>query len=185
MFIGIPIPDAIRSGLVDALIPYRKAFPDVRWTRPGSWHVTLLFLGSVELQRVVELIDIVDVRASGTVCFGLASGRHGGSVSRGGGVAWLGLSKGDSEVVGLANELALACPDDMATGRSRPRRTPSPHLTVARRVDGQVIAALREERFGPLGLDWTADRISLFRSHLGEGSSVYETLHETPLASRA
>jgi len=157
----------------------------VRWTRPESWHLTLLFLGSVEPERIEELTGVMDSSAGRLDSFEVASGRHGGRESRGEGIGWLGLKKGGSELVRLSSELALECPDDMTMGRSRPRRTPSPHLTVARRVDAGVIAALREERLGPLALGWTADRITLFRSHLGEGGSIYEVLYEAPLAPHA
>ncbi len=40
------MPTAVREALAAQLAPYRAAHPDVRWTRPETWHLTLLFLGS-------------------------------------------------------------------------------------------------------------------------------------------
>jgi 2'-5' RNA ligase len=157
----------------------------VRWTRPESWHLTLLFLGSVAPERVPEVIIITDEAAAEHGRFRILAGRNGGRLGRGGGVGWLGLELGGADVVRLASWLATACPDDITTGHSRPRRTPTPHLTVARRVDEGTIASLHDEDHGPLAVEWMAKGISLYRSHLGQGGSTHETLQQVALSGPA
>ena len=68
-------------------------------------------------------------------------------------------------------------------GRGRPlRKAPNPHVTLVRRVDEDLISALRSERHGPLGVAWLAEHVVIHRSHLGPEGSTYETLHVADLA---
>ncbi|MCW5889855.1 MAG: hypothetical protein KIT14_04820 [bacterium] len=59
-----------------------------------------------------------------------------------------------------------------------------PHLTLARvrspRGVARVTAAFAAVGTAPFGA-WTADALTLFRSHLGAGGSTYEPLAHVPL----
>jgi len=101
-------------------------------------------------------------------------------VSNKDGVAWLGLEAGAGDVIETAEVVAAACPADITMG-APPKRTPAAHLTIARRADRELIAALETRSLGSLDAAWTIDRIALVRSHLGPGGSRYETLHEVTL----
>jgi 2'-5' RNA ligase len=141
----------------------------------------LLFLGSVKPERVPQLQAIVDDVARQVAPY-LVDVDHGGGRERNGeGVAWLALSGGAGTLIETASLLAAGCVADISSGPS-PKRTPSAHLTVARRADPDVIAALRHQRYGPLGTGWTVDSIELVRSHLGgRDGARYETLHRAAL----
>ena len=106
--------------------------------------------------------------------------RGGGRVRSEDGVAWLGLEEGAGDVIETADMVAATCPTDITMG-APPKRTPSAHLTIARRVDGELVEALQTRSVGALQVDWTIDRIALVRSHLEPGGSRYETLHEVTL----
>lgn len=108
----------------------------------------------------------------------LAAG--GGRVRHGEGVAWLGLSAGAGRLIELAAAVAEGCPDDITSG-APPKRTPSAHLTVARKADDALVRALRDHALGRLEANWTVDRLQLVRSHLEPGGARYETLHEAAL----
>jgi 2'-5' RNA ligase len=95
-------------------------------------------------------------------------------------VAWLGLSAGADELIELATTVAEGCPTDLTTGPP-PRRTPSAHVTVARKADEALVRALREQALGALRTSWTVDRLQLVRSHLEPDGARYETLHEATL----
>ena len=98
--------------------------------------------------------------------------------SRGGGR--VRSEEGAGDVIETADMLAATCPADVTVGAA-PRRTASAHVTIARRVDGELLEALRTRSGGSLRVEWTIDHIALVRSHLGPGGSRYETLHEVPL----
>lgn len=162
------------------LAPYRRAHPEVRWTRPETWHLTLLFIGSVARDRVVELEALVEAVAREVAAYRIAIERGGGRPGQRGGVAWLGATHGARSLIETASLLAARCPPDIAGG-SPPKRTPSAHLTVVRAADQLVIEALRSQAHGSLGVGWTVERIDLVRSHLGPEGARYQTVHGATL----
>ncbi len=171
---------AARETLARRETPYRSALPDVRWTRPETWHLTLLFLGSVERGRVAELARLVDAVAAAGTPYRIRLDAGGGRSGQQGGVGWLAASVGGGTLVDLADTLALGCPSDVTIGAPA-RRTRSAHLTLARGATAAAIEALRTQALGPLGVAWTVDRIGLYRSHLETSGARYETLHEAAL----
>lgn len=174
------MPDAVGADLHRQLAPYRRAHPDVRWTSPETWHLTLLFLGSVAPDRTAELERLVDGVAATVEPYDVAVDKGGGRSHRGEGVAWLGLSAGASTLIETATLTAGRYAADITIGAS-PKRTPSAHLTVARRANEEVMKALHDQAHGPLGVEWTVDRVQLVRSHLEPAGARYETLHEGAL----
>jgi 2'-5' RNA ligase len=152
----------------------------VRWTSPGTWHLTLLFLGAVQPRRVGELAALVDDVSREREPYRVVADLGGGRLRHGEGVGWLGLSQGAGQLIEIASELATACPDGITVGGA-PKRTPSAHLTLVRRADGAVIEALRAQAQGPLSVEWSIDRIHLVRSHLEADGARYETAHESAL----
>jgi RNA 2',3'-cyclic 3'-phosphodiesterase len=171
----------VRETLSLQLEPYRRAAPDARWTPPDSWHLTLLFLGAVGPDRSADLASLIDsVSATMRGPYHVEADRGDGRVRRGDGVAWLGLGRGAGTLIALAGRLEAACPAFTIPG-AQPKRTPSAHVTVARRADRALVTALRTQALGALGADWTVDRVSLMRSHLDAGGARYETLHERAL----
>jgi 2'-5' RNA ligase len=180
LFVAMPVPGHVRGKLDEQLDAYRARHPVVRWLDPGSWHLTLLFLGSVATHRLDDAMAMIDGVAAEWSPFGVTIGRGGGHRSRRGSAAWLGVEAGAGGVIALADALLAACPDDLTLGAT-PRRTPSAHMTVARRVDEELIASLRAAAYGLIGATWRADRVALFRSHLTSSGSTYEMLHVAPL----
>ncbi len=179
LFIAHPVPAVAREGLAAALATYRRQAPHVRWTRPESWHLTLLFLGSVAPDRVDALGALIESVASGCRPYRVRVDVGGGRSSRDGGVGWLALSHGADTLIKLAQGLADACPP--MVGGPPPRRTPSAHLTLARKADRSTIDALRSQALGPLGVEWEVDRVELIRSHLGPDGARYETVRQVAL----
>jgi 2'-5' RNA ligase len=162
------------------LAPYRERHRAIRWLPAASWHLTLLFLGSVSIHRVEELVAIVEGAALSTEPFQVRVAGGGGRERHGQAVAWLPVSEGAGRVVGLAGRLAIDCPADLPVS-GPPRRTPSAHLTVARSADRAVLDDLASERWGRPEERWWVDRLALVRSHLQPSGARYETLHEAAL----
>src|SRR5208337_1249069 len=62
LFVSIPIPETIKATLQAAQQELREALTSsarkaIRWTSPAQFHLTLLFLGDFEAQRVPELTE--------------------------------------------------------------------------------------------------------------------------------
>ncbi len=164
---------------MSALEPVRAAFPDTRWVSADKLHLTLVFLGQTDPERVPALSAAVDAVAWRRASFEISTGDGGGLPNgRRGGVAWLRLDQGGPQVARLALELD----EGMGSGTYDERHRPRPHLTVARRVDGRFITALRDMA-SSIDVSWRADRLVLFRSQTGPGGSRYEELHSTLLTA--
>ena len=47
LFVAVPVPDAVRDHVLDAVGDLRGD-ERLAWTRPDGWHATLAFVGEVE-----------------------------------------------------------------------------------------------------------------------------------------
>jgi 2'-5' RNA ligase len=131
--------------------------PDLRWSRPEQWHLTLKFFGAVPDTDALaaSVADAVRSREPFTLSLG-----GGGAFPnpRRASVVWLGVQRGSDALSALAEPFAA---DDAAFG-DRPFRA---HLTLARTNRS------RDVRAAVTALDacgesepWTVDDVVLFES---------------------
>jgi 2'-5' RNA ligase len=137
--------------------------PDVRWTPETGWHVTLAFLGDVDVCRIPEFTRALV--ATGSRC-GPVTAVLGPATERAGpGLLWLpvgGLDPLAGAVRANLGPLAHHGGDQAFRG----------HLTVAR---SRGRRRLPPDLAGvPLSANWEVGRISLVASHPGPGGSRYE-----------
>ena len=150
-------------------------------------HQTLVFLGAVPEADVGRIVPLIDSIVDGTPPFEVSIGEGSGRPRRDDdGVAWLTLDRGRSETSELARDLhtTLSRWADPRRGR-RPAARPAgtahrPHVTVARRASGLLIAELGSLHAEP-PIAWRADHVVLFRSFLGRPGARYVALHHFPL----
>lgn len=174
IFVGIPLPGEARERLASLC----SGLPNARWVPPDNLHVTLRFIGEVDNSRV-EDVDafLATVSApsfamtlSGVGCF--ERGRKVGAV-------WAGVEAGPA--VGHLHEKVESAV--VRAGFEPEHRKFKAHVTLARLRDtptrrvGEFIQARQAFLHGP----FTADRFTLFRSHLGHGGAHYEALVDYPL----
>lgn len=167
--------------MVDALAALRQAFPEARWVAPHKLHLTLVFLGPTDPARLTDVAQAIEGVARAHEQFIVATGEGGGRANQWrGGVAWLRLASGASEVALLALVL------DAAVGSATydAGRAPRPHLTVARGASGELLAALGEWSAANSPLGWRVDRLVLFRSHTDPKGSRYDELATANLIAR-
>ena len=168
-FVAVPIGEELRADLKAAVDPWRD-LGGLRWTDPVGWHVTLAFLGSVDVDRVPRLAGSLAPVAERHAPISLATGGFGAFPSpRHARVAWYGVEDADGRIERLAADVALAL------GLEAPRRF-RPHMTLARArrqpVDLRSWLASASAPEGRLAVD----RMELMRSHTGRGLARYETL---------
>jgi 2'-5' RNA ligase len=178
------VPDEAGQAVQDALAPLRTRFPEVRWMARDLLHLTLVFLGDTDAARVPELTAVMGDVAARYAPYEVDTANSNGHADdrrhRRSGVAWLTLGRGRHETQTLALDV------DAATGANTydGRRPPHPHLTVARSVSPDALAALRD--LAPsIDVSWRADRMVLFRSHTGPRGSRYEEVKVAPLTGTA
>jgi RNA 2',3'-cyclic 3'-phosphodiesterase len=170
IFAAVVPPEEALDDLADFLEPRREAGPDLRWTDPTLWHVTLAFMAQVPdriLETLVERVAGAVVRRAPIPLQCKGGGAFPDPYDAR--VTWIGVD-GSGEALGslaaLARGVRLACSHAGASPEAGPFH---PHLTVARsRRPFEATRWLRvlDAYAGP---PWMADEVTLFASHQGKG----------------
>jgi 2'-5' RNA ligase len=187
LFVAVPVPSEVGAAVERVILDARRALGDtgrrVRWVQLDGLHVTLRFLGPTPAGRVAEIgaaldravagIGQFDVRFAGSGSFPAADRPR---------ALWLGIVTGAESLarIAAAFERELS-----ASGWPVESRAFRPHMTVARTDgvgEGPGAARALMAAAAPLDAGFRADRVILYRSHLGSGPAKYEPLHEAPLA---
>ncbi len=173
-------PAGALTDLDRALAPLREAPGAPRWTPPGRWHLTLLFLCAVPAEQVEELVAAAGpaVAAAPPMTLRLAgAGRFG--TRRRPQVFWAGVT-GDGDALGaLAGRLAAVARGLGMPVEERPFRA---HLTLGRWRPGRPgDGDLPDRLAGYRGPGWPVTEVELLESHLGPVPR-YDRVAAWPLA---
>ncbi len=187
LFYAVPVPGPAREVIADLAERVQAAVDGdgahVRWVRMEGLHLTLRFLGPTPEERVADLAARADREAARGTAFRVEiAGAGAFPDDRHPRTLWLGLREGAERLAGLAERIEAGIGERLGTVlETRPF---APHLTIAR-TDGvraaPRAAAILEELAADLDLTFVADRLVLYRSHLGVGRATYEPLHEALL----
>lgn len=187
-FVAVPVPDAARVLLEAARAPALAAHPELTWTRPEGWHLTVAFCGEVPgdtLPAVARAVgevaaehDPLDVRTAGARRLDDAALV----------VAFDDVPRGALARFGDALQARLA-----ADGLPVHRRAVAPHVTLARagrRVVGRPGAGRREldaaaAAVAPVSARFPVETVAVLRSELGDGPARYVAELEVPLGAPA
>ncbi len=186
MFVALVPPHDALEDLGEFLEPRREAGPELRWTTPEQWHLTLAFMADVAERRLDDLTARLQRAARRRTPFPL--------VLAGGGafpdptrakVLFAAVDAGEhaEELRRLATGARAAASKagaEAAGGRFHA------HVTLAR--IGRPVQATRWLRVldAYRGPAWTADEVALVASYLGQGPRNrprYETVATFPLGT--
>jgi 2'-5' RNA ligase len=145
--------------------------PEFRWVPAANLHLTVRFIGNVELTAVEGIADRLAARRLAGFELGLGgvgTFRRGRMVR----VVWIEVLAGAE----AARELAALVEAECAAAGLVPEARPfQPHLTLARARPRE--GAPLPPPPAPPGLEpWRVDELVLYRSQLGRAGSVYEPL---------
>ncbi|MFI6979034.1 RNA 2',3'-cyclic phosphodiesterase [Embleya sp. NPDC050154] len=183
----VPPPEAVAE-LRRAVDPIRSRYDGLRWTGPQGWHLTLAFLGTVEPKTRIELETRLARVAARHPPRNLAltgSGRFGDRT------LWIGI-RGDRRAMA-----ALAVAVRRAAGKCHIPIEGRPwhgHVTLARvaqargaggrRPPGSALTDPAADLAGFDGVEWTAARLHLVQSVIGNGPARYHDVATWPLVGR-
>jgi 2'-5' RNA ligase len=163
LFVALSPPGEVVAELWARTAALHELAPQMRWTHPEQWHLTLAFLGEVDDGRLAELSSRL----------GRVAGRHPAlSLSFGGGgrfgqrVLWTGV-RGDRVGLGKLADSARAAA--RRSGLAVEQRRYRPHLTLARTDRAVDLRPLVQRLESYAGEPWTATLLYLVRSQLGAG----------------
>jgi 2'-5' RNA ligase len=155
---------------------------EVRWVRMDGLHLTLRFLGPTQASQVATLASAVDEAAAACRRFQVEINGGGAFPSatkpR---TLWLGITRGQEDLMGLADSISRGLEARGWPAESRPFRG---HLTLGRsdgRLDGRAAVRLLAEHAERFRARFEADRLLLFESVTGRGLARYEPVHEAML----
>lgn len=155
----------------------------IRWVQLDRLHVTLRFLGPTPAGRLADVAAALDAAAAGVGPFEVRFAGAGAFPAPDRPRAlWLGIVRGAEELGRLAAAFEVAL---STAGWPVEPRSFRPHMTVARTdgvTEGTDAATALERAATTLDAGFRADRVLLYRSHLGAGPAKYQPLHETLLA---
>lgn len=166
LFVAVPLPDDVRAHLEDFLEPRTDADPDLRWSLPEQWHITLAFMPSVSTAAAERLEERLDAVATTTEPFDLALDGSGAfpdvASAR---VLFADVDDPLDALAPLARRVRGAA---NAAGARVDGTAFHPHVTLARRRPGDATRWLRvlDTYRSPV---WTVDELVLVESHLGQG----------------
>jgi 2'-5' RNA ligase len=181
LFIASKVPESVKGLLGQAQREMRERLPQaaISWTKPDSMHLTLRFLGNVEVHCVPELKAAVSDVVSGLSRFELVSERLGCFPDlRFPRVVWAWVHDVDDRLPELVKRL------EQVVGRFAEKPSEDRfvgHVTLARirQIDrtaaGKLARSVEDaitRRFGA----WTADTVELIQSELSPSGSRYTTL---------
>lgn len=165
LFVGLHPPPGALAELEASVAPLRGDRPELRWTGPDRWHVTLAFLGEVADDKLDEL-EVRLARAAGRHQPAELRIGHGGAFPNKKRARVL-ISRIEGDQPALA---ALAA--SVAAGARRAGAPPPdegrkfrPHLTLARCRQPTDVSAIVDGLGDFSGAGWLAAEVHLIRSH--------------------
>jgi 2'-5' RNA ligase len=178
-FIAIDINEKIRDNLVNLQKQFdEKAGFDkgVKWTRPGSIHLTLKFLGDIERKESVSICRAAEKIASDYSKFDFlveGIGCFGGKRPR---VLWAGCGEGSRKLKELQSDLE----EELAkSGWAKDKRSFAPHLTLCRIKSGKAGKKLKnipDEYEGYRLGKMAVNELVVYESELTRKGPVYTVL---------
>lgn len=172
-FICIEIPVSVAERIDRLQNTLRRIDAHVSWTRPSNIHLTLKFLGDVEVSRIRRVGDAVERAATGITPFEVEVGGVGCfPSSRSPRALWVGLSVLPEPL----KQLYAGIEDELAgEGFPREKRKFSPHLTIGRIRSPHNSAVLAEELLatGFTSERYKATEVIVMRSDLKPTGSLY------------
>lgn len=182
-FIAIELPGELAKQLRDFQAGLKSpGVHSAKWVDPGSMHVTLKFLGNVDLKSLAAVRDETDIAVRSSRRFHLVTGRTGFFPDyRRPRVFWLGLEGDIEALVILQKAIDKAMSKLGYAGENRPFTA---HLTLARLGqecsinDRMDFARLVQARVFKPPYNIEVNSVALMRSQLTPGGAIYTRLAE-------
>ena len=183
-FLAFELPQDIKTVVTRVAGEIRKSALDVRWVRPESIHLTMVFMGGVPSEQIPSIGEAV-----GAVCaihgsFKISLKPMGCFPnSRNPRVVWLGIDGDMERMSRFRDELQAAL---LPYGIKEEERAFRPHLTLGRFKKPAKRQPELEQMLATYGdlssPSCTLNELILFRSELKPGGAVYTKMSSWPLS---
>jgi RNA 2',3'-cyclic 3'-phosphodiesterase len=182
-FIAIELPEKVKTALTSIQRDLKEPGQNfIKWVSPDSIHLTLKFLGNVNIDKVDEIKIAIEEARHRQKPFTIQISEVGAFPNmKNPRVLWVGIAGNIGELIELQKRL-----DDKleAVGFTKEKRAFSPHLTLARVAEGatpQEVAGFSRklQNYRPNEkMEVEVSGLSFIRSQLFRTGPVYTTLAE-------
>ena len=182
LFVAINLPEEIRAAVREAVRPLEERGLPARWLDPGSYHVTMKFIGEIRPDSGEPYVEVLRRVCSGYRPADLSLEEVGAFPSlRRPNVLWVGVDP-TPQLRALKHDLEHGY---ASLGVDRETRAFRPHVTVARAHDDANAGEFRtlEDLAREIDVEasFTAEHLDLMRSRLRSDGAVYTVEREVPL----
>ena len=195
VFCAIELPEQISELLVQHMDTLKRVVPEARvsWSRRENIHLTLKFLGEIQITKVKSFSDAVGRSTKAFAPFTLGIGKPGTFPPHGSPrVLWIGLEDLSGKLAELHARLEA---ESEQAGFEKETRAFHPHLTLARFREhrrgtkqarpgnNQLSRALVSAHTASLlpSKEFLVSELVVIRSELGSGGSKYTVISRHPL----
>lgn len=182
-FVAVEVDEGVRNRAAKLIRRLQQSGADVRWVDTRQMHVTLKFLGEVDLREVYHICMAVEKSVAEIEPFSINVCGVGAfpSLARPR-VLWLGIDDGAEQMSALNARIETAL---QALGYPREARRFQAHLTLGRvrkqdrALDdlAEMICEMQDLEIGPS----TVDQVVIFSSELQPTGPVYEPMGHAEL----
>lgn len=177
-FIAIPMSDAIKEGILAAGLRLSSTGIKATWVKAGAIHLTLKFLGDVDMDRTMEITHALEEAAGGIGPFSIRV-RDLGAFPNGRRprVIWAGVDEETGALIRLVENIEERLSH---LGFKKEGRRYHPHITVGRvRGAPKDLSTHLAEPFETE--DQEVEELVLFQSELHSSGAIHTPLSRVRL----
>ncbi|MDD4268317.1 MAG: RNA 2',3'-cyclic phosphodiesterase [Pirellulales bacterium] len=185
-FIAVEIDPQVRRAAADLVGRLSACRAGVKWVVADHLHLTLKFLGDVDIRDIAEVGRAVQAAASTAAAFDCTvAGTGAFPTLQRPRTVWLGVTEGADRLIALQDQIDRAL---KKIGYPAESRSFKPHLTIGRvkrpsRELAELTALLNEHADLQVGRT-NVDHVTVFASELAPEGPTYHVLAAAPLGER-
>lgn len=173
-FLAADMPDDIRTLVADTGGGLLKSEQDLKLVKPENFHITLAFIGDVELDLLESIDDPLQELADGLSAIDVHLNRIGAFPS----VIYMKMSEGEEELISLSKSARTILTRNEIPFDSKPFKG---HITIARlrnrRVKSKAKDFLKSYAYDVrFDIFFNVASFSLIQSELTSAGPIYTTL---------
>jgi 2'-5' RNA ligase len=181
-FIALEIPEDLRQALSTIQEGLKKKISGIKWVNPENIHITLKFLGLINVETQEEVSRILEQTSKDVSCFTLDVSDLGAFPSpRNPKVIWVGMDQ-NRNLWAFQKKLEEAL---LKLGFPLEKRPFSPHFTIGRIKDPKIkkdLMHILENYRNEYQGSYKASKVIFFRSDLHPEGPVYSVLKDINLS---
>jgi 2'-5' RNA ligase len=190
LFVALPVSAEVKSTIERAQAELRRAIPDTsaRWAHRDQFHLTLRFLGNVEVSRVESLVKAMKTACQPFAPLRLTARKLGFFPNaRSPRVLWVGVEDEQEQRLPELSRALNASIQPFAV--ERPEESFVGHVSLARlnrmrRPEAEALIRAAKKLDGEIFGNWPAAQVELMRSELSPQGARHSVLAAVPLLGK-